>query len=175
MLMISAPDPLTILLKKMAIFGYLKKKGNFFRKNVKFLAFFWHSNGNFPEGQLGTDWNIDHSLQTKMKYSDTWCNHQLTNSCTSNQGNEPWGYFLQYFIFNLILVWPSSSCEDSISLEICTITCNFFCLVFSLLIKLHVVLFWAIRKNNVVQEIKENNFSTFSTEIFKFPYDISKC
>ena len=145
--------PLGILLKKRQFLSI------FFWKNVKFLAFFWHSNGNFPEGQLGTDWNIDHSLQTKIKYSDTWCNHQLTNSCTSNQGNEPWGYFLQYFIFNLILVWPSSSCEDSISLEICTITCNFFCLVFSLLIKLHVVLFWAIRKNNVVvsvQKIKEN-------------------
>ena len=23
----------------------------FFEKNVKFLAFFWHSNGNFPESQ----------------------------------------------------------------------------------------------------------------------------
>ena len=25
--------------------------GNFFEKNVKFLAIFWQSNGNFPEGQ----------------------------------------------------------------------------------------------------------------------------
>ena len=33
----------------------LKKKttfGNFFDKNVKFLAMFWHSKGNFPESQL---------------------------------------------------------------------------------------------------------------------------
>ena len=37
------PDP-----EKMKIFG------NFFEKNVKFLAIFWHSNGNFPEGQTWT-------------------------------------------------------------------------------------------------------------------------
>ena len=40
---------------------YLKKNcqklsffGNFFEKYVKFLAIFWHSNGNFPEGQFWT-------------------------------------------------------------------------------------------------------------------------
>ena len=27
--------------------------GNFFEKNVKFLAIFLHSSGNFPEGQIG--------------------------------------------------------------------------------------------------------------------------
>ena len=31
----------------MKIFGFF-----FFEKNVKFLAIFWQSNGNFPEGQL---------------------------------------------------------------------------------------------------------------------------
>ena len=39
---------MAILLKKMKIFV------NFFEKNVKFLAIFWQSNGNFPEGQVGT-------------------------------------------------------------------------------------------------------------------------
>ena len=38
--------PLAIFLKKMKIVG------NFFGKNVKFLAIFWQSNGNFPEGQV---------------------------------------------------------------------------------------------------------------------------
>ena len=37
---------LAILLKKMIIFV------NFFEKNVKFLAIFWQSNGNFWEGQV---------------------------------------------------------------------------------------------------------------------------
>ena len=36
-------------LKKMKIFG------NFFEKNVQFLAIFWQSNGNFPEGQMTTN------------------------------------------------------------------------------------------------------------------------
>ena len=40
--------PMAIFLKKMKIFG------NFFWKNVKFLAIFWQSNGNFPEGQTCT-------------------------------------------------------------------------------------------------------------------------
>ena len=39
---------MAIFWKKMKIFG------NFFGKNVKFLAIFWQSNGNFPEGQLKT-------------------------------------------------------------------------------------------------------------------------
>ena len=37
---------LDIFLKKMKIFV------NSFEKNVKILAIFWHSNGNFPEGQV---------------------------------------------------------------------------------------------------------------------------
>ena len=45
------------------MFFFLIAIGNFFEKNenfwqfflnVKFLAIFWHSNGNFPEGQLPT-------------------------------------------------------------------------------------------------------------------------
>ena len=36
---------MAILLKKMTIFV------NFVEKNVKSLAIFWKSNGNFPEGQ----------------------------------------------------------------------------------------------------------------------------
>ena len=39
---------MAILLKKMTIFV------NFFEKNVKFLAIFGQSNGNFPEGQVIT-------------------------------------------------------------------------------------------------------------------------
>ena len=45
--------------KKLPKTWHLKKKcqkiqnvGNFFGKNVNFLAFFWQSNGNFPEGQI---------------------------------------------------------------------------------------------------------------------------
>ena len=45
-LFFSTKLPMAILLKKMTIFG------KFFEKNVKFLAMFWHSNGNFPEGQV---------------------------------------------------------------------------------------------------------------------------
>ena len=37
---------LAIVLKKMKIFG------NFFEKIVKYLAIFWQSNSNFPEGQM---------------------------------------------------------------------------------------------------------------------------
>ena len=37
---------MAIFLKKMKIFG------NFFKKNVKVLAIFRQSNGNFPEGQI---------------------------------------------------------------------------------------------------------------------------
>jgi len=33
----------------------MKIFGNFFGKNVKFLAIFEQSNGNFPEGQISTD------------------------------------------------------------------------------------------------------------------------
>ena len=39
--------PFAIFLKKMKIFGN-------FKKNFKFLAIFWQSNGNFPEGQPWT-------------------------------------------------------------------------------------------------------------------------
>ena len=35
-----------LFLKKCLVFG------NFFEKDIKFLAIFWHSNGNFPEGQV---------------------------------------------------------------------------------------------------------------------------
>ena len=38
--------PMAIFWKKMKIFCI------FFGKNVKFLANFWQSNGNFPEGQV---------------------------------------------------------------------------------------------------------------------------
>jgi len=41
--------PMAIFLKKR-----MKFFGSFFWKNVKFLAIFWQSNGNFPEGQLET-------------------------------------------------------------------------------------------------------------------------
>ena len=37
--------PLAILLKKMTNFVH-------FFLNIKFFAIFWHSNGNFPEGQV---------------------------------------------------------------------------------------------------------------------------
>ena len=40
---------LSIFLKKMSIFV------NFFEKNVRFLAIFWHWNDNFAEGQLWTN------------------------------------------------------------------------------------------------------------------------
>ena len=40
--------PMAIFLNFVLIFG------NVFEKNVKFLAIFWQSNGNFPVGQLGT-------------------------------------------------------------------------------------------------------------------------
>ena len=42
---------------KIAIGNFVEKNDNFcqfFWKNFKFLAIFWHSNGNFPEGQLLT-------------------------------------------------------------------------------------------------------------------------
>ena len=48
----------------------------FFWKNVKFLAIFWQSNGNFPEGHLGShqSWESLHwsrsYLKTKQKQSD---------------------------------------------------------------------------------------------------------
>jgi len=53
---------LDILKKKLPkIFIFSKKLpmamkifGNFFEKNVKFLAIFWQSNGNFPKGQIHT-------------------------------------------------------------------------------------------------------------------------
>ena len=40
--------PMAIFLKKVKNFGH------FFWKNVKFLAIFWQSNGNFPEGQVSS-------------------------------------------------------------------------------------------------------------------------
>ena len=43
--------------QKNLTFFFLKKKTifvNLFEKNVKFLAIFWQSNGNFPEGQVHT-------------------------------------------------------------------------------------------------------------------------
>jgi len=43
-----ADPPLAILLKKMNIFV------NFFEKVSSFWQFFWHSIGNFPEGQVKT-------------------------------------------------------------------------------------------------------------------------
>ena len=46
--------------EKMTIFV------NFFEKNVKFLAIFWQSNGNFPEGQLNT------MVKIKMCFSVMW-------------------------------------------------------------------------------------------------------
>ena len=50
--------PLAIFWEKMTIFGI------FFEKNVKFLATFWQSNGNFPESQQltysqGTNASLD--------------------------------------------------------------------------------------------------------------------
>ena len=48
--------PMAIFLKKMKIFG------NFFRKNVKFLAIFWQSNGNFPEGQVTSKGDVCHTF-----------------------------------------------------------------------------------------------------------------
>ena len=47
-------------LKKMKIFG------NFFWKNVKFLAIFWQSNGNFPEGQYYTSTRLRRLTLTGM-------------------------------------------------------------------------------------------------------------
>ena len=52
---------MAILLKKMTIFV------NVFEKNVKFWAIFWHSIGNFPEGQAGEITNEPY------KNKDTQC------------------------------------------------------------------------------------------------------
>ena len=37
---------------KIANGNFVEKNDNFFQKNVKFVAIFWHSNDNFPEGQM---------------------------------------------------------------------------------------------------------------------------
>ena len=51
-----------LIFKKINFFlKKIKNFGNFFFLNVKFLAIFWHSNGNFPEGQIQVDTKWDKS------------------------------------------------------------------------------------------------------------------
>ena len=59
--------------EKMKIFGY------FLKKNVKFLAIFWQSNGNFPKGQLT-------SVLLTMRYS-------VGDSSRFSWSAECWSYF----------------------------------------------------------------------------------
>ena len=50
-------DKIFIFFNKIANGNFVEKNENFvnfLEKNVKFLAIFWQSNGNFPEGQVGT-------------------------------------------------------------------------------------------------------------------------
>ena len=47
------PENCHLTIKKLPKSSFLIF-GNFFGKNVKFLAILRHSNGNFPEGQLET-------------------------------------------------------------------------------------------------------------------------
>ena len=58
----------------------LKKKkkifGNFFEKNVRFWAIFRHSNGNFPEGQmgkLGSDSGHDTEIREETEIGESSC------------------------------------------------------------------------------------------------------
>ena len=73
---------LAILLKKMTIFVNLKK-------NVKFLAIFWHSNGNFPEGQHDIQfvtWHISPWLQPAV-WQLSWS--APDSSCQVSTGTPP--------------------------------------------------------------------------------------
>jgi len=51
--------PKIVIFSTKLLMAILLKKndnyGNFFEKMSSFLAIFWHSNGNFPEGQLSTN------------------------------------------------------------------------------------------------------------------------
>ena len=81
--------PLAILLKKMTIFI------KFFEKNVKFLAIFWHSNGNFPEGQ---HWICSLTLllfvhpQVGQWYRDVWTAPWTSTGAgkTTGKVSAPW-------------------------------------------------------------------------------------
>ena len=45
---------------------------NFFEKNVKFLAIFWQSNGNFPEGQVKTEFHKEAPGYLCL-HQHSWC------------------------------------------------------------------------------------------------------
>ena len=65
-----------IFFKKIANGNFVEKKKkifvNFFEKNVKFLAIFLHSNGNFPEGQImTTELNVYNFINTASSVRET--------------------------------------------------------------------------------------------------------
>ena len=69
-----------IFLKKMKIFA------NFFEKYVKFLAIFWQSNGNFPEGHVWIFLQSNHkcpSLKQTHRTQAIDINYHCTDTDTS--------------------------------------------------------------------------------------------
>ena len=101
--------------KKIAkIFHFFQKncQWKFFSKKLKFLAIFWHSNGNFPEGQLLTELvsQMSHLDKTEPDRQQMW---QIWNFLTPSVSRfcQIWQMykFLRSVVSTFGLVWQQRS------------------------------------------------------------------